>query len=314
MLLLTQLTSFNLAGLQSAFSYSPTPTPLLPSSPSSRRLHSPLSPIPSSDSSHCLNSLQGRSLIVDDRGVVCPLQSVSAVSGCCVDEEAVAALSCRSCRSDLGCCHSYEFCVSCCMREEEGEEGGEGGGGASDVFARCLNLCRTSSRSVHHGNVYRTAFHHCYTAQPPLSTSLALLDPSTANISAAPLGVACDLHCASLHLTCEEEALHLANSCAMLQRHLPCQGCEVSEGADQPAWVNSAAGAGFPEGRCLVARGASAESAVRAGRGGVGGGGEKVAPLQCEGRHEKTRRLCVCVPERKLEDVEMQHFAGDEDT
>ena len=162
--------------------------------------------------------------------------------------------------------------------------------------------------------MYRTAFHHCYTAQPPHSTSLALLQPSFANLSAAPLGVPCDAHCASLSLTCEDEALHLANSCAQLERHFPCQACEVSEGPDQPAWVTSAAGAGFPEGRCLVARGAAPASSVRGGRSGRGGGAEKVAPLTCDGRHEKTRRLCVCVPERKVEDVEIDHFAGDEDT
>ena len=265
---------------------SPTVLPLWVEPPSSSRL-----PLSLDAASHCRNSAQGKVLIVDERGVVCDRRAVDPASGCCVDEAAVDALSCRSCRPDLGCCHSYEFCVSCCM------------GRAGGAFDQCLARCRTSSRSIKHGNVYRHTFHHCYGAPNALTQPTEAVNASLADISAAPLGASCHLHCAARSLTCVDALLALANSCAQLEAAFTCAGCEVSEGADQPAWVSSAAGKGFPEGRCLVNRlGAAAATAA-----------PTAAQLSCDGRHEKTRRLCVCVPELSAED-ESGHFDGDEDT
>ncbi|XP_076675164.1 SREBP regulating gene protein isoform X2 [Andrena cerasifolii] len=149
----------------------------------------------------CRNSVQGKALIVDERGIVCARQDILP-NGCCSmeqkdstkDEEASATkrerYSCKTCNVQ-GCCAIYEYCVSCCLHP------GKQVKGRKDVllgllrdnhkahrdqdvvkkrlrnldrFQVCLAACRTSSASVRHENTYKDPHSkHCYTLQPPYS-------------------------------------------------------------------------------------------------------------------------------------------------
>ncbi|XP_020709013.1 SREBP regulating gene protein isoform X2 [Athalia rosae] len=81
---------------------------------------------------NCRNSIQGKALIVDERGLVCTRSEVLP-SGCCSTEvltllngnpnqsEAPTPLSvkrerysCLTCNAE-GCCAIFEYCVSCCL-------------------------------------------------------------------------------------------------------------------------------------------------------------------------------------------------------
>lgn len=65
----------------------------------------------------CRNSVQGRTLIVDDEGYVCSRSNV-AKSGCCAvgsDAPEHQQYSCYSCNEETRCCATYEYCVSCCL-------------------------------------------------------------------------------------------------------------------------------------------------------------------------------------------------------
>lgn len=66
----------------------------------------------------CRNSVQGRTLIVDDEGYVCSRSNV-AKSGCCIinynNGQEFQQYSCHSCNDETGCCATYEYCVSCCL-------------------------------------------------------------------------------------------------------------------------------------------------------------------------------------------------------
>ncbi|KAK1133688.1 hypothetical protein K0M31_011480 [Melipona bicolor] len=149
----------------------------------------------------CRNSIQGKVLIVDERGIVCSRQEILS-NGCCNMEEhkdsnknedtpTIAKrerYSCKTCNAQ-GCCAIYEYCVSCCLHP------GKQIKGRKDVllgllrdnhkahrdqdavkkrlrnldrFQVCLAACRTSSASVRHENTYKDPHSkHCYTLQPP---------------------------------------------------------------------------------------------------------------------------------------------------
>ncbi|KAL0124719.1 hypothetical protein PUN28_006524 [Cardiocondyla obscurior] len=140
----------------------------------------------------CRNSVQGKGLIVDDRGVVCLRHEVLS-NGCCTVEQKqtpknVESLpvarrekySCKTCNPQ-GCCTIYEFCVSCCLHPDKQIKGRKEvlAGSAkvqknvgrtslrnSDRFQICLAACRTSSSSVRHENTYKDPLaKHCYTPQ-----------------------------------------------------------------------------------------------------------------------------------------------------
>lgn len=66
----------------------------------------------------CRNSVQGRFLLVDDRGFVCPRFDVLP-TGCCNIENTSETkyLSCETC-NEQDCCALYEYCVSCCLHPE----------------------------------------------------------------------------------------------------------------------------------------------------------------------------------------------------
>ncbi|XP_003703979.1 SREBP regulating gene protein [Megachile rotundata] len=146
----------------------------------------------------CRNSVQGKVLIVDERGIVCSRQDILP-NGCCnIDQKDPTKnedtstvtkserYSCKTCNAQ-GCCAIYEYCVSCCLHP------GKQIKGRKDVllgllrdnhkahkdqdavkkrlrnldrFQVCLAACRTSSASVRHENTYKDPHSkHCYTLQ-----------------------------------------------------------------------------------------------------------------------------------------------------
>jgi len=66
----------------------------------------------------CLNTVQGKDLITDSSGSIC-LRSAVMRGGCCDPRKRVGQRSCKSCRKELGCCSSYEYCVSCCLDQHQ---------------------------------------------------------------------------------------------------------------------------------------------------------------------------------------------------
>ncbi|KXJ29046.1 UPF0454 protein C12orf49 homolog [Exaiptasia diaphana] len=126
----------------------------------------------------CRNSVQGASLIVDDRGFVCQRKDLSA-SGCCHSHgESTKRFFCESCLIN-NCCGIYEDCVSCCLDPKkktlllEGLNLWRSGTNVifktvKDQFELCLTKCRTSSKSVWHENSYKDRkFKHCFGITSP---------------------------------------------------------------------------------------------------------------------------------------------------
>lgn len=215
----------------------------------------------------CKNSRSGKYMLADDRGSVCLRGDLDEGSGCCSNP--IDNMSCDTCRSDLRCCQSFEYCISCCLK----------GSDASDPkrFDHCVETCRTSSRSIKHGNMYKHSFHHCYTKEE----GQLVLDSSTITNVKAEIGFSCDQTCSTLNdthtgvaLTCIDSVLQSMNDCAAMKSVFACDRCEMSEGADQPAFVPEEAPANFPRGACLIHKNSKAVS--------------------CDGRHEATQRGCSC--------------------
>lgn len=122
---------------------------------------------------NCRNSVQGKALIVDDRGFVCT-RSELLWTGCCnVEVESTKLFHCDTCQSNA-CCAIYEFCVSCCMHPEKKsllEKVLAKASGrqiavyatVNDQYELCLTKCRTNSHSVQNENKYRDPkSKHCY--------------------------------------------------------------------------------------------------------------------------------------------------------
>uniref|UniRef100_A0A182VVG9 SREBP regulating gene protein n=1 Tax=Anopheles minimus TaxID=112268 RepID=A0A182VVG9_9DIPT len=126
----------------------------------------------------CRNSIQGKSLIVDDRGYVCSRAELLK-NGCCSETDidgnvgARKLFPCRTCLPNR-CCAVYEYCVSCCLNPDKRpilEEVLAKANGrqvalyaeVTDQFELCLTKCRTNSQSVQNENKYRNPEQkHCY--------------------------------------------------------------------------------------------------------------------------------------------------------
>lgn len=121
----------------------------------------------------CRNSVQGKALIVDDRGFVCT-RSELLWTGCCnVEVESTKIFHCDTCE-DSNCCAIYEYCVSCCMHPDKKlllEKVLSKASGrqiavyatVNDQYELCLTKCRTNSHSVQNENKYRDPkIKHCY--------------------------------------------------------------------------------------------------------------------------------------------------------
>ncbi|CAH0563341.1 unnamed protein product [Brassicogethes aeneus] len=129
---------------------------------------------------YCRNSIQGKVLIVDDRGFVCPRQEV-LLNGCCNDvSNTVNQYSCETCKSN-NCCAIYEYCISCCLHPDKrdvlesvlgkAEQTNVLFASVADHFELCLAKCRTNSQSVQHENSYKDPrAKHCYGELSPGSS------------------------------------------------------------------------------------------------------------------------------------------------
>lgn len=294
--------------------------------------------------SRCHNTKQGRKLVTDDSGAICARQSL-LLNGCCRSSMLIATRSCGMCRTDVQCCRSYEYCVSCCLNALDGSDRADDSASAEAAgararfsfhsFDRCLHLCRTSSRSIKHGNVYKTSvLKHCYTEG---EHALPVSFDDNAKLIVANQGVSCTRACNAYRgeetvapapvlpasddvpdpdaptsvlpppalpvlFICHEAFLPLVNTCDKLKQHFSCAGdsCETSAGNDQPALAVPApprAGALTP---AATANAAAVAAAVLkpAGKCLVNGDAKL---FDCEGHHEATRRLCVCIAADKAE-------------
>lgn len=130
------------------------------------------------DSVTCRNSVQGKVLIVDDRGYACHRTDLQR-NGCC-DRNADSSkrYQCETC-SDSGCCAIYEYCVSCCLHPNKKDileivltklsvQENVLFTSVNDHYELCLAKCRTNSQSVQHENSYRDPkAKHCYGDEVP---------------------------------------------------------------------------------------------------------------------------------------------------
>ncbi|KAL3858181.1 hypothetical protein ACJMK2_012786 [Sinanodonta woodiana] len=126
----------------------------------------------------CRNSVQGKTIIVDDRGYVCAREHLAASDCCDIKTPTTSKYNCSTCQQNA-CCSFYELCVSCCLQPEKKpvlqkilQEARNSYNklymSVSDQFELCLVKCRTSSQSVQHENSYRDPkAKYCYGENPP---------------------------------------------------------------------------------------------------------------------------------------------------
>jgi len=260
----------------------------------------------------CSNTIQGKRLLTDSFGSVCLRENIM-VGGCCHPSRRLGKLDCKTCRQDLGCCESFEYCVSCCLaqRQELGKARNEtylpphsspfsrlvdrgnnrkakeesshvDAGFSLDDFDRCLHLCRTSSRSVQHGNEYKSSLKHCYHEIIDYTETPLLTLSELTTVFVARLGMSCHDACNEEKGICSEESLQAANDCSELQKYFPCQQClpsppSLMDGARPvaPGFLSGTVN-GIPPESCLVHA--------------------DISFIDCKASHPSIKRLCVCLP------------------
>jgi hypothetical protein len=119
----------------------------------------------------CTNTVQGRELVTDDQGFVCAASALDASRpGCCLPpaQTGFERFSCESCDAHVGCCTTYEFCVSCCLGPSNRAPIAAltQAHSAAQSLQVCAALCRTSSQSIIAAErQYRLDSKHCFGAQ-----------------------------------------------------------------------------------------------------------------------------------------------------
>ena len=128
-------------------------------------------------------------------GYTCRRENVGD-NGCCLMANTTTFHACSGCAEESGCCTTFEYCVSCCLRPDKvppppsllhpliskqtpssrGFQVSSLGAfltkaksllysSVSDPFELCLARCRTSSVSVVHENAYvDDLFKYCHSA------------------------------------------------------------------------------------------------------------------------------------------------------
>ena len=121
--------------------------------------------IPKNETTGCMNTIQGQSLICDDRGVVCARETVQP-DGCCPE---IDIIPCQSFDQSASCCSIYEHCVSCCVQPNNKDTLTKFVlstivslerlfGSIENQFQLCLTKCRTSSLSGNHFKIFAAVY------------------------------------------------------------------------------------------------------------------------------------------------------------
>jgi hypothetical protein len=147
-------------------------------------------------------------------------------------------------------------------------------------FDSCLHLCRTSSRSVKHGNEYKSVLKYCYSEKLDYTDPILTLSELT-SVVAAPVGQSCNDLCIEKKLMCVDEYLQNANDCTELQKYFNCQQClpammdNDGNYPPAPAWLTTPL-YGYTSQVCLVQ--------------------SDYSSIECKTSHPSIQRLCVCLP------------------
>uniref|UniRef100_A0A061SG01 SREBP regulating gene protein n=1 Tax=Tetraselmis sp. GSL018 TaxID=582737 RepID=A0A061SG01_9CHLO len=243
---------------------------------------------PVREKQQCQNTAAGRWLLADSNGMVCKLDQVNAVSGCC---EGGSKHSCETCLEVDKCCTEYEHCVSCCLKQDHTpasalaanfrSAGRPETGKWGSRFELCRGKCRTTSQSTVHENSYLGRRHHCFgdRQKPMLEPELAPPPGGVVAVAAQEPNLSCLQVCAGVGKTCSPDHFDAVNHCDRLRDHFKCEaGCQLStastRGKDHPAYViYQSPKENFPT-MCLI---------------------NELREFDCSAKHAKTRRLCPCV-------------------
>mmetsp|Transcript_1426 Transcript_1426/g.2018 ORF Transcript_1426/g.2018 Transcript_1426/m.2018 type:complete len:295 (+) Transcript_1426:33-917(+) len=178
----------------------------------------------------CLNTKGGRNYVADSTGAVCKRTDL-AEDGCCKLSPDDSRFSCDTCHSELKCCRSYEYCVSCCLRGEANN---------STKFNECSRRCRVNSRMILHGNQYRHAFKYCHWKSVEPTLPMIKTNPTLYSSSKR---VDCRDTCLNYGKICHEDFFGIANDCDVVKRELGCSECTVVKNPTAPSLQN---------GKCLI--------------------------------------------------------------
>eukprot|EP01038_Epipyxis_sp_PR26KG_P012777 gene12777-17130_t len=85
----------------------------------------------------------------------------------------------------------------------------------------------------------------------------------------------CDEVCNEMNKKCDGDNLKLLNNCQDIESLFSCKSCTLSNGPDQPAFVDPQANQQFMPGTCLINSSPDISS--------------------CQGKHHSTLRLCACI-------------------
>jgi len=125
----------------------------------------------------CRNSVQGKTLLADERGYLCQRSDLQSGGCCSTGGKTTTKFNCNECNSKTGCCLIYEHCISCCLLPDKQlllktilrkalETYNPIYSSVTDHFELCLTKCRTSSLSVQHENSYKDPeYKYCYKEQ-----------------------------------------------------------------------------------------------------------------------------------------------------
>eukprot|EP00808_Paulinella_micropora_P009562 g76517.t1 len=231
----------------------------------------------SQPTSKCLNTVQGAWVLTDDTGAVCERKDLLS-TGCCNVKTLTAYRTCDGCRQDLGCCTTYEHCVSCCLSHKPPLPIGHLAYPAN-VFDDCLHYCRISSRSIKHGNLYKRDFlKFCYMEQ----VNISALVLSHGEIVKGDFNRDCKTTCRGLSKTCVDEYLARLNDCDIVEKYFPCIQCTPGSGAVHPSTVK--ANAPRPSQQDSLVPGACYIN-------------DDIEKSDCTASHPQLRRLCFCLPQ-----------------
>eukprot|EP00029_Vermamoeba_vermiformis_P005179 TRINITY_DN1727_c0_g1_i1.p1 TRINITY_DN1727_c0_g1~~TRINITY_DN1727_c0_g1_i1.p1 ORF type:complete len:446 (-),score=93.71 TRINITY_DN1727_c0_g1_i1:73-1353(-) len=140
----------------------------------------------SKDDASCTHTNQGKFLIVDDKGMVCPREEMNLFGCCNTTNTDRMPYSCETCDEKSHCCSAYEYCVSCCLNPVDNQflekrkdssfrktltKGQMWLWALEDDFEFCTAQCRTSSRTVIHQNTFKSPLKHCYGPSGPSFTN-----------------------------------------------------------------------------------------------------------------------------------------------
>ena len=196
---------------------------------------------------YCMNTPANMNgMVIDSEGFICDISNINKY-GCCSNDilyDYVNVCDSNNCDTIYPCCNGYEYCVGCCLNKQHNfkmeisyHKISNNNITGFEMFNKCKQVCRVSSKSLFQGNNYvQYRDKYCYNNTENVLNGILL--ENNFKIILGDKGKSCMETCVNVDMICNKDNQNIINECYVLKSKYKCNECTFTNDIYYPGINN----------------------------------------------------------------------------